>query len=218
MMRSDHRSTRGWRVGSKHRRERATQRHRAKATYRTATAARRGHAAEPAARRQSERFVLPGPWPRDPIRPARQLAHRLGVRAVRGERAIPESVVEQSERSSRRLRTTNTRRVQRLPRHVANRIPTRRRAARGAKQASRRPVRTRSCNPRGVRFRFLAPQSLCRPVPSVVRRITERNSRPRKGAGRIGIAAAGCVFDARHGSVLFPIPGTTREIEEYDDG
>ena len=40
------------------------------------------------------------------------------------------------------------------------------------------PFATRSRDPRRVRFRVLAPQSLCGPVPSVVRRITERNRRP----------------------------------------
>ena len=99
--------------------------------------------------------------------------------------------------AARCLRTTRTRCIQRLPRHVANRLPTRRGAARGATQASRRSVCTRSCNPRCVRFRFLAPQSLCRPVPSVVRRITQRNRRPRKDACRIGRAAVRCVIDTR---------------------
>ena len=50
-------STRRWRVGGEHRRERATRRHRPTATYRTATADRRCHAAERAATRRSEAFV-----------------------------------------------------------------------------------------------------------------------------------------------------------------
>ena len=125
----------------------------------------------------------------------RQLAHRKGVRAVRGERAVPGSDAERSERGGWCLRATSTRGIQRPARHAANRLPTRRSAARGATHSSRRSVRTRSCDPRRVRLRFLAPQSLRGPVPSAVWRITKPNRRTRKDACRIGIAASGSVLD-----------------------
>ena len=73
-----------------------------------------------------------------------QPAHRVGVRAVRGERSIPRGDPERSERGGRCLRTTSPRCIHRLPRHVTDRLPASRGAARGATQAARRSVRTRS--------------------------------------------------------------------------
>ena len=106
---------------------------------------------------------------------------------------------ERSERGGRCLRTTSTRCIQRVPRHVTNRLPPRCSAARRATRASRRSANTRSRHPRCVRFRLLAPQSLRGPVPSVVRRITERNRRPRQDACHIGIAVACRLWPRRPG-------------------
>ena len=104
---------------------------------------------------------------------SRQRAHRAGVRAVRVERAVPGRDAERSERGRRCLGTTSPRCIQRVARHVTNRLLTGCGAARGATPSSRRSLRTRSCDPRCLRVRVLAPQSLRRPVPSAVRRITE---------------------------------------------
>ena len=104
---------------------------------------------------------------------SRQRAHRAGVRAVRVERAVPGRDAERSERGRRCLGTTSARCIQRVARHVTNRLLTGCGAARGATPSSRRSVRTRSGDPGCLRVRVLAPQSLRRPVPSAVRRITE---------------------------------------------
>ena len=77
------------------------------------------------------------------------------------------------ERGRRCLGTTGARGIPRVARHVTNRRPTGRGAARGETPSSRRSVSTRSGDPRCLRVRLLAPQSLRGPVPSAVRRTTE---------------------------------------------
>ena len=125
-------STRRWGVGGEYRCERATRRHRPNGVSSNGNCGSSMSRCRTAASRRSRAFARPGFWCHDPVRPLgtragapRQLAHRTDVRAVRGERAVPKGDAERSERGGRCLRTTSTRRIQRLPRHVANRLPPR---------------------------------------------------------------------------------------------
>ena len=183
-------------VGGQPRHQRASRRHRAMATYRTAADCQR-RSAEPAATCRSDACVRPGLGPRDGICPpsscaagsTRELAHRTDVLAIRGERAVPGGDAGRSVRDGPCVRTTSSRRVRGLLRHVTDRVPPGRGPARGAPNASRRSVRTRRRDSRCIRFRLLAPQSVCGPVSSVVRRTTERDARPRRALGPAGARA-----------------------------
>ena len=120
------------------------------------------------------------------VRATLELAHRLGVRALRGERAIPTGDARRPERGSQCVGTKGPGRLQRLPRHVTDRLPASRGAPRGATRASRCTNRARRSDPRRIRLRLLAPRSVCGPVPSAVRRVAEHHARARQGRGRIG--------------------------------
>ena len=120
------------------------------------------------------------------VRATLEPAHRLGVRALRGERALPTGDARRPERGSQCVGTKGPGRLQRLPRHVTDRLPASRGASRGATRASRCTNRARRSDPRRIRLRLLAPRSVCGPVPSAVRRVAEHHARARQGRGRIG--------------------------------
>ena len=94
----------------------------------------------PVAHRERSRHdrVLP-PTARVPG-PPHQRAHRSSVPAVRGEHAVPEGDAERSQRGGRCLRTTSSRCIQRLPRHVTDRLPPVRGTARGSTRTTRLSV------------------------------------------------------------------------------
>ena len=111
------------------------------------------------------------------VRATLEPAHRLGVRALRGERALPTGDARRPERGSQCVGTKGPGRLQRLPRHVTDRLPASRGAPRGATRASRCTNRARRSDPRRIRLRLLAPRSVCGPVPSAVRRVAEHHAR-----------------------------------------
>ena len=188
-------STRRWGVGGEHRHERAIRRHRPMATRRTATADRRSSRSRTAATRfVPDRRIAPD------CRPASLRIVWTCVRyaaSVQYQRVTLSDLSAAAGVSERRVRDAFCECHGMSPTaylRVAALLEVRRALLDG-------PFSTRSCNPRRVGLRVLAPRPLCRPVPSVVRRITQRDRRTRQDACRIRRAWAGEVL--RRSTVAF---------------